>query len=168
MRVDVRNLSGLGMSTFLNHSSLFLCALLLPVISCKQESVAEQEQYPSWPTKVPTGRINFEKNVRPILIINCLECHNSESAPENGNLTLETHQLAFTTGDHAPVIVKGRPDDSLLIQVLSIDGAHYGSMPPTPDKIWGVRMEILRRWIEEGVEWPESVRLVHPKDLKEW
>jgi len=140
----------------------------MQVNSCNKEPVAEQEQYPSWPTKVPKGKIDFEKNVRPILVINCLECHNSESAPENGNFSLETRTLAFTTGKHAPAIIPGRPDDSLLISVLTIEGIHYGSMPPTPDKIWGVRMEILRRWIEEGAEWPESVRLVHPKDLKEW
>lgn len=142
--------------------------MLLQVSSCKRETVAEQDPYPSWPSKVPKGKIDFEKNVRPILIINCLECHNSKSAPENGNLNLETRELALTTGIHPPVIVPGSPDDSLLINVLTLDGAHYGSMPPTPDKIWGVRMEILRRWIEEGAKWPTSVRLVHPKDLKEW
>jgi len=156
------------MTTFIQLSSLCLGALIMQVNSCNKEPVAEQEQYPSWPTKVPKGKIDFEKNVRPILVINCLECHNSESAPENGNFSLETRTLAFTTGKHAPAIIPGRPDDSLLISVLTIEGIHYGSMPPTPDKIWGVRMEILRRWIEEGAEWPESVRLVHPKDLKEW
>ncbi len=150
------------------YFSLFASAMLLSVSSCKQEVVTEAEPYPSWPSKVPDGKIDFEKNVRPILIINCLECHNSESAPQNGNLNLETRELALTTGVHPPVIVPGSPDDSLLIKVLTIDGAHFGSMPPAPDKIWGVRMEILRRWIEEGAKWPKSVRLVHPRDLKEW
>ena len=156
------------MTPSLRYSTLFVCAILFQVSSCKRETVVEQEPYPSWPSKVPKGKIDFEKNVRPILIINCLECHNSKSAPENGNLNLETRELALTTGVHPPVIVPGKPDDSILINVLTIDGAHYGSMPPTPDKIWGVRMEILRRWIEEGAEWPKSVRLIHPKDLKEW
>lgn len=140
-----------------------LALFLLP--SCVEKPVAELEEFPSWPTTVPKGKIDFEKNVRPILIINCLECHNTETAPANGNLDLTTRQLALTTGDHPPVIVPGRPDESLLIKALELDGVHYGAMPPTPDKIWGVRMEILKRWIEEGAEWPESVILVHPKDL---
>lgn len=156
------------MSTSFHLPFSLLSALLLQVNSCKEEPAVELEEYPSWPTEVPEGKIDFAKNVRPILIINCLECHNNESAPASGNLSLETRKLALTSGDHPPAIVPGRPDDSLLIKVLTTDELHYGAMPPTPDKIWGVRMEILRRWIEEGAEWPESVRLVHPKDLKEW
>ncbi len=140
----------------------------LAASSCKQQPLAEHDAYPSWPSKVPEGKIDFAKNVRPILVINCLECHNNENAKDNGNLSLETRELALTTGDHAPVILPGKAEDSLLIQALKLDGIHYGAMPPTPDKIWGVRMEILRRWIDEGAKWPESVTLVHPGKLTEW
>jgi len=123
---------------------------------------------PTWPTEVPEGKIDFTKHVRPLLIINCLECHNGKDAVRNGNFNLETRQLAMTTGTAPPAIVPGDPDKSQLISVLKLDPVHQRAMPPTPDKIWGVRMEILRRWISEGADWPESVRLVHPKDLKEW
>lgn len=41
-------------------------------------------------------------------------------------------------------------------------------MPPTLNKIWGIRMEILRRWIAEGAVWPEDIRLVHPREITEW
>ncbi len=142
--------------------------LLVTPISCINQRVETEEEYPSWPTEVPAGKIDFKKNVRPILVINCLECHNNDSAPQNGNLSLETRQLALTTGDHAPVLIPDDPDKSLLISVLTIDGSHFNSMPPTPDKIWGIRMEILRRWIAEGAEWPEDVPLVHPREIKEW
>ncbi len=145
-------------------SSLCLGVILLQANSCSHPP-AEHEEFPSWPTKVPKGPIDFERNVRPILIINCLECHNSESAAANGNFNLETRELALATGDHAPAIIPGHPTESLLIKALELDGIHYGAMPPTPDKIWGVRMEILRRWIEEGAKWPEAVKLVHPRDF---
>ncbi len=145
------------------------CSILaiLGLASCIDRPVAEHEEFPSWPTAVPKGKIDFERNVRPILIINCLECHNNKSARENGNLNLTTRRLALTTGDHPPVIVPGRPEESLLIKALELDGVHYGAMPPTPDKIWGVRLEILKRWIEEGADWPESVTLVHPGELED-
>ncbi len=123
---------------------------------------------PTWPTEVPEGKIDFSRHVRPLLIINCLECHNSEDAGRNGNFNLETRKLAMSTGTSPPAIVPGDPDKSQLIRVLTLDPVHQRAMPPSPDKIWGVRMEILRRWISEGAEWPESVRLVHPRDLKEW
>lgn len=146
--------------------ALAAVALMLQFSSCGHRPVVEEnEEFEMWPTEVPEGAISFSRDVRPLLIINCLECHNDDSAAENGNLSLETRKKALTTGNHPPVIVPGSPDESLLITALTVEGMHYGSMPPTPDKIWGVRMEILRRWIEEGAEWPESVELVHPSEL---
>jgi hypothetical protein len=145
-----------------------LASLSLAPLACRTQQAETEDEYPSWPTKVPPGKIDFKRNVRPLLIVNCLECHNNESAAANGNLSLETRQLALTTGNHAPVLIPGDPDNSLLITVLTIDDVHLNAMPPAPDKIHGVRMEILRRWIEEGAEWPEDVPLVHPREIKEW
>ncbi len=158
-----------------------LCFLCVPILfgillaSCREDDgivddleVSEDVSSPTWPTEVPKGRIDFKKHVRPLLIINCLECHNSRDASKNGNFILETREQAMTTGLTPPAIVPGDPDKSLLISVLTLDPIHQKAMPPAPDKIWGVRMEILRKWISEGADWPESVKLVHPSEVKEW
>lgn len=123
---------------------------------------------PTWPEKVPDGPIDFRKHVRPLLIINCLECHNREDAPRSGNFILETRALAMSTGSAPPAIVPGDPDKSPLITMMTLDPLHQRAMPPAPDKIWGVRLEIIRRWIEEGAAWPEEVTLVHPREITEW
>ena len=140
---------------------------------CREEGAAlpEEAEYigaPTWPSRVPDGEIDFRTHVRPLLIINCLECHNTEDAPQNGGFILETKKLAMTTGTKPPAIVPGRPEDSYFLTVLTLEPMHRQAMPPTPDKIWGVRMEILERWIAEGAKWPEDVRLVHPREIKEW
>jgi hypothetical protein len=123
---------------------------------------------PTWPDSVPEGPIDFRKHVRPLLIINCLECHNRDDAKHNGNFILETRALAMSTGSAPPAIIPGDPDKSPLLTVLTLDPLHQRAMPPTPDKIWGVRMEILKRWIKEGAVWPEDVTLVHPREITEW
>jgi len=123
---------------------------------------------PTWPDQVPDGPIDFKKHVRPLLIINCLECHNREDAPRNGNFILETRALAMTTGSAPPAIIPGDPGKSPLITVMTLDPLHQRAMPPAPDKIWGVRLEILRKWIQEGAVWPEEVTLVHPREITEW
>lgn len=147
---------------------LLLSLLLFVPLACRNQQALTEDEYPSWPTKVPAGKIDFKKNVRPILVVNCMECHNNESAPINGNLSLETRKLALTTGNHAPVLIPGEPDKSLLLTVLTVSDVHLNAMPPSPDKIYGVRMEILRRWIKEGAEWPEDVPLEHPSEIDEW
>jgi hypothetical protein len=135
------------------------------------KALPEEAEYigaPTWPSRVPEGRIDFEKHVRPLLIINCMECHNVKDAPQNGNFILETRKLAMSTGTKPPALVPGKPDESHFIRVLTLEPMHRQAMPPTPDKIWGVRMEILKRWIADGAEWPEEIRLVHPREIKEW
>jgi len=154
---------------FLLSAALFLSACGKSEIADDLPVMAEDIASPTWPTEVPAGKIDFKTHVRPLLIINCMECHNSTDAPtRGGNLRLETRALAMTTGSHPPAIVPGDPDKSLLITVLSLDPLHQTAMPPAPDKIWGVRLEILRKWIREGAEWPESVTLVHPAEITEW
>ena len=106
----------------------------------------------------------FQRDVQPILEIECLQCHNSKDAAKNGGLNLETRQLAFTTGKSAPVILPGNADGSLLIKVLKLEGDHPMNMPPAPDKIRGERLEIVKQWIDEGAAWPDDVRLVRPQD----
>ncbi len=123
---------------------------------------------PTWPDSVPEGPIDFAKHVRPLLIINCLECHNREDAQRYGGLVLETRAQALSTGASPPAILPGDPDGSPLLRVLAQDPMHQQAMPPTPDKVWGVRLEILRRWIAEGAVWPENVVLVHPREITEW
>lgn len=148
---------------------LFLAGCHAPEVDAKEpDKEPEEIGLPTWPSKVPKGKIDFEKHVRPILIINCLECHNTKDAKDNGNFVLETKKLAMTTGTTPPALIPGKPDESLMLKVLTLEIAHPKSMPPAPDKIWGIRMEILRRWIKDGAEWPEDVRLVHPREIKEW
>ena len=117
-----------------------------------------------WPQTAPDGPIDFEKHVKPLLEYNCLECHNTENAKQNAMLNLESGQLAFNTGRNPPVIRPGKPEESLLVRVLELDMNHAMAMPPVPEKLHGVRMEILKRWIAEGAQWPQDVRLISPQE----
>ena len=103
---------------------------------------------------------------KPILETQCLECHNSKDALRHAGLNLETLKLAMTTGRQPPVIKPGDPKNSLLIQAMENPATHPVNMPPSPDKLWGTRMKILKKWIREGADWPEEIRLIRPQDWK--
>ncbi len=118
---------------------------------------------PLWPEKVPK-EVSFARDVKPLLEVQCLQCHDSKNAASSAGLNLETRQLAMTTGRRAPAIVPGDPKNSPLIQVLKYEDTHPTSMPPAPDKIWGVRLEILEKWIRDGADWPESDKLAPPTE----
>ena len=158
-----------GLFQKLRQFRLLPAALLIAAVAfsgCQTgDDSPEDIGAPTWPDRVP-GKLDFKKHVRPILVVNCIECHNAESAAKNANLDLQTREVVFNR--NPPVIVPGNPDESLLIQVLKRNPAHEWAMPPTPDRIWGVRMDILRKWIREGAVWPDGVVLEHPADVVEW
>jgi len=84
-----------------------------------------------------------EKDVLPILTKYCFTCH-GQSSPKLG-LDLRTAAGALRGSHNGPVIVKGKPDESLLWKKVStrqMPPAIYGQKIPDAD------LEIIRQWIE--------------------
>ncbi len=143
---------------------LALSAFVLSHCASPRGSTPASEPFdPIFPRQVPETVI-FERDLKPLLEIECVQCHNHKDAGSNAGLNLETRHAAMTTGLHAPAIRPGDPDNSLFVQVLESDVDHPTSMPPAPDKIWGVRLAIIRKWIRDGAVWPDHVRMVRPQD----
>lgn len=69
----------------------------------------------------------FEKEIRPIFVEHCQECHGPEE-PEAG-LRLDARATILKGGDTGPAIVPGKPDESELILAVQYDPAGY-QMPP--------------------------------------
>ena len=93
----------------------------------------------------------FESKIRPILIERCLECHGSEKA--KAGLRLDKPQLARAGGDSGAAIVAGKPDESLLIQVVRYTGDL--KMPPR-SKLPDAEIALLIEWVKQGATWPEA------------
>lgn len=140
-------------------------AVLLTACTTGQRSAHNYPEDRLYPTRVP-AKIDFARDVRPIIESQCLECHNSKDAWHNAGLNLETRHLAMTSGRQPPVIRPGDPKNSLLIRALRFDTVHPLSMPPAPDKIWDARLKILENWVRDGANWPENIRLVRPQDWR--
>ena len=98
--------------------------------------------------------VQFATEVKPVLEYYCIECHTDRSRVKFGGLSLETGAAAMKTGWHAPVIIPGDPEGSLLYKVLRFGHDHPQSMPPAPDKISDEQLAVVYRWIRQGAIWP--------------
>jgi hypothetical protein len=83
----------------------------------------------------------------------CLKCHNP--SVRMGGLSLATASDATKGGAHGPAVVPGKPDDSLLIRMISGDKP---KMPMQGTPLSSAQVAEIRRWIEQGAPWPENLR----------
>src|SRR5689334_6480684 len=64
----------------------------------------------------------FEAKVRPVLVGNCVKCHNA--ANPGGGLRLDTREGLRKGGGRGPAVAPRKPAESLLLKALSYtDGA---------------------------------------------
>src|SRR5262245_40597344 len=59
----------------------------------------------------------FESKIRPVLVEKCYQCH-AANTKQRGGLRLDTRDSVLKGGDTGPVLVPGKPNDSLLIKAL--------------------------------------------------
>ena len=97
--------------------------------------------------------IGFARDVRPILREHCVSCHSA--AKKKGQLRLDARSAAFRGGMSGKVIVPGKGRESLLYQVL-VDADDEVRMPQKAPRLAAEKIELLRRWIDQGASWPDS------------
>ena len=105
---------------------------------------------------------DFAKEIAPILEASCVKCHNSTKA--KGKLNIQTKEGAMKGGEDSKLLVAGKADESALIKVLLLPEDDDDAMPPKdkaprPDKD---KIELLKKWINAGAEWPDGVELKVP------
>ncbi|HUG90761.1 MAG TPA: DUF1553 domain-containing protein [Planctomycetaceae bacterium] len=101
------------------------------------------------------SRIDFSRDVRPILAKNCFACHGPDDEHREAGLRLDLRDAALGQLDSgSTAIVPGKPDQSELYRRVTAED-EFERMPPpdsgrrlTPDDI-----AALGRWIEGGASY---------------
>ncbi|QEH35472.1 Ankyrin repeat protein [Aquisphaera giovannonii] len=126
-------------------------------------SVAQQPP----PVRTPRGepRVDFARQVRPMLERSCVGCHGAE-AP-HGLFRVDGREAILKGGASGePAIVPGRSAESPLLDHVA--GKVPGEeMPPRARRgrfpaLRAEEVSLLRAWIDQGAEWPEGVSLASP------
>ena len=67
----------------------------------------------------------FEQKIRPVLVQHCYSCHSADAAEKGklrGELALDTRAAVAKGGETGPLVVPGKPNESLLLKALQYDG----------------------------------------------
>lgn len=106
----------------------------------------------------------FEKKIRPVLVQHCYECHSADSMEIGGKLRIDSRDGMLTGGESGPVLLAGRPDESLIIQALRYDGVEMPPEQPLPPHV----INDFVKWVQWGAPDPriQGRRLGEPTDAE--
>jgi hypothetical protein len=96
----------------------------------------------------------FEARIRPVLAEHCYSCHSQAAKKQRGGLLLDSREGVRAGGDSGPVIVPGKPDESLLVKAVRHASAEL-RMPPKgklPDTV----IADFEKWVKLGAPDPRG------------
>src|SRR5215471_11098098 len=115
----------------------------------------------------PAGpaKVDFNRDVRPVLAENCFACHGPDEEKRKAKLRLDVRDIALQPAKSGAVpIVPGSAEKSeLLKRVTNPDEDER--MPPlkTGKHLNDAQIAVLRRWIDEGAEYKPHRFFVPPQ-----
>ena len=112
----------------------------------------------------PVGKLDFNRDIRPILSNHCWNCHGQDEASRKASLRLDIRDQAIgktKSDDHA--IVPGDANSSAMVE--RIDASDDAQMPPKSFKkpLGQAQKAILKRWISEGAPYANHWAFDSPK-----
>lgn len=133
-------------------STLAVPSLLFAMLSLATAGVrAEEPAAASDPKAAAAAEEFFEREVRPVLMVSCLECHGPETQEAEVRVDALAHLL--NGNENGPLVVPGDVAASRLIEAIRYEGEVQ--MPPDA-KLPEKAIAALTRWVELGAPWPES------------
>jgi cytochrome c553 len=103
----------------------------------------------------------FENKVRPILAANCFACHSKTAV---AGLRLDSREAMLKGAAHGPVLIPGKPEESLLMKVLHHDPSIGIKGMPMGNKLKPEEMAAISDWIKNGAPWPVAAPIVSQKN----
>lgn len=94
----------------------------------------------------------FEKQIRPLLIEHCYECHSGSE--RNGGLSVETREQLLAGGDTGPAVLPGDASRSLMIAAVNYQN-DYLQMPPS-GVLSDAQIAAFTSWINRGAPDPRA------------
>ncbi len=104
-------------------------------------------------------RLEYNRDIRPILAENCFACHGPDSAARKAKLRLDLREEAI----RSEAVVPGKPEASAaILRILSDDAKKI--MPPAKSRktLTAAQKDVLRRWVAAGAEYQAHWSFIAP------
>ena len=110
-------------------------------------------------------RVEFNRDIRPILSDNCFACHGPDEKIRHAGLRLDLSDpsRAKLESGHTAIVPGNVADSELIRRILSADPNER--MPPVDSgkSITPSQIDLLRQWVAQGAEYQRHWSFVAPK-----
>jgi hypothetical protein len=114
---------------------------------------------PAAPANGGNAKIEYNRDVRPILSDNCFYCHGPDDAKRKGKFRLDQRESAIAKG----AIVPGKPADSTLVdRIQTSDPDDIMPPPETHKTLTAAQKDVLKRWVDQGAEYKPHWSFIAP------
>lgn len=104
-------------------------------------------------------KLDFNRDVRPILSENCFYCHGQDGNKREGGLRLDLREDAVAAGAIDP---SSPANSELLKRVLESDSETMMPPPKSNRRLTESQKQTLERWLKEGAEYSKHWAFVAP------
>ena len=92
---------------------------------------------------------DYRDKVYPILKNNCFRCHSGMN--HRGGLSMNTRESLLKGGRDGVVVIPGKPETSLLVDLVRHEGPKNDPMPmPPKSKLSDADIHVLTQWVKDG------------------
>ncbi|MCH7988033.1 MAG: DUF1549 domain-containing protein, partial [Planctomycetes bacterium] len=110
-------------------------------------------------------RIQFNRDIRPILSDTCFHCHGPDKTNREADLRLDLKEGTFKDrGDGTRVVFPSHPEKSELYRRIVTSDDDERMPPADADRQLTQRqIALFKRWIEQGANWQKHWSFIPPK-----
>jgi mono/diheme cytochrome c family protein len=99
-------------------------------------------------------RVEFARDVLPILSANCFPCHGPDEHDRQAGLRLDGPKSIAQVRKSGVPVVPAKPEESLIWQRIVTQDPDMVMPPPSSNKLLKpAQIELIRQWIAQGGEW---------------
>ena len=100
-------------------------------------------------------RVDFARDVQPMLRANCYGCHSATLANGNFRLDRRRDSMPNRVGANGARIVPGNSEASRLY--VRVSGTQGGLQMPPAGALRPEEILTIKRWIDQGADWPDEL-----------
>jgi mono/diheme cytochrome c family protein len=112
---------------------------------------------------VAPDKVQFNRDIRPILSDNCYQCHGPDKNQRKADLRLDTKDGLFSKIEDRHMLTPGHPEQSeIYLRITNSDADERMPQKKSNKTLTPAQIALIKKWIEQGADWEGHWAYIKP------